>query len=171
MMNIILTKNSCLILLIALFLITACDENESGSESPLIFTSIDIPEAYLISNNTRADIDETEIHEVDILITNDAGSEIKGLIQIILPEMGGDQLYSLALTQNILEESNLSAGFRIEHMDLNQPEANGRSNAESCIVQCHETFTDASVKKIKGRGAYKAHYWADTIRGVMIALK
>ena len=170
-MNITLTKNSCLILLIALFLITACDENESGSESPLIFTSIDIPEAYLISNNTRADIDETEIHEVDILITNDAGSEIKGLIQIILPEMGGDQLYSLALTQNILEESNLGAGFWIEHMDLNQPEANGRSNAESCIAQCHETFTDVSGKKIKGRGACKAHCWADTIRGVIIALK
>ena len=170
-MNVTLTKNSCLILMIALFLTTSCDENESGSESPLIFTSIDIPEAYLISNNTRADIDETEIHEVDILITNDAGSEIKGLIQIILPEMGGDQLYSLALTQNILEESNLGAGFWIEHMDLNQPEANGRSNAESCIAQCHETFTDVSGKKIKGRGACKAHCWADTIRGVIIALK
>ena len=170
-MNVTLTKNSCLILMIALFLTTACDENKSGSESPLIFTSIDIPEVYLISNNTRADIDETEIHEVDILITNDAGSEIKGLIQIILPEMGGDQLYSLALTQNILEESNLGAGFWIEHMDLNQPEANGRSNAESCIAQCHETFTDVSGKKIKGRGACKAHCWADTIRGVIIALK
>ena len=170
-MNVTLTKNSCLILMIALFLTTACDKNESGSESPLIFTSIDTPEAYLISNNTRADIDETEIHEVDILITNDAGSEIKGLIQIILPEMGGDQLYSLALTQNILEESNLGAGFWIEHMDLNQPEANGRSNAESCIAQCHETFYDVSGKKIKGRGACKAHCWADTIRGVIIALK
>ena len=121
-MNVTLTKNSCLILMIALFLTTACDENESGSESPLIFTSIDIPEVYLISNNTRADIDETEIHEVDILITNNAGSEIKGLIQIILFEMGGDQLYSLALTQNILEESNLGTGFWIEHMDLSQPE-------------------------------------------------
>ena len=90
MMNITLTKNACLILLIALFLITACDENESGSESPLIFTSIDIPEAYLISNNTRADIDEIEIHEVDILINNNAGSKIKRLIQFILPERGGD---------------------------------------------------------------------------------
>ena len=170
-MNVTLTKNSCLILMIALFLTTACDENESDSESPLIFTSIDIPEDYLIANNTRADIDETEIHEVDILITNNAGSEIKGLIQIILPEMGGDQLYSLALTQNILEESNLGAGFWIEHMDLNQPEANGRSNAESCIAQCHETFYDVSGKKIKGRGACKAHCWADTIRGVIIALK
>jgi hypothetical protein len=91
--------------------------------------------------------------------------------EIILPEMGGDQLYSLALTQNILEESNLGTGFWIEHMDLNQPEANGRSNAESCIAQCHETFTDVSGKKIKGRGACKAHCWADTIRGVIIALK
>ncbi len=157
--------------MIALFLTTACDENESGSEFPQIFTSINIPEDYLIANNTRADIDETEIHEVDILITNNAGSEIKGLIQIILFEMGGDQLYSLALTQNILEESNLGTGFWIEHMDLSQPEVNRRSNAESCITQCHETFTDLSGKKIKGRGACKAHRWADTIRGIIIALK
>ena len=170
-MNVTLTKNSYLILMIALFLTTACDENESGSEFPLIFTSIDIPDVYLSPNNIRIDIDEIEIHEVSISITNNAGIERKGLMQITLPEKEGDKLYSLALTQNILEESNLSPTFWIEYIDLNQPETNGRLNAESCISQCHETFTDESGEKIQGRGACKAHCWADTIRDIIFAIK
>ncbi len=107
------------------------DKQEVTNEnSKFEFVDIAIPDIY--KSNLKSTYEEETLEEF-VTILNKEGKEITGKLRITLPITDGCKIVKLELTENILQETDITTDFLVEY-------ANG-SNLKSTknVADCFET--------------------------------
>jgi len=129
----------------------ACNEQTEVTPSEPEFVEVAIPDAYKSPSNGRVSSDDVDDLIMDIQITTTEGKEIVGKVHLIMP--ANESLSYFAITENLLEETGLSADYWIEAFNSN---SNGRiARGEGCFATCR------GMAKGEGRGTCKAECWLD----------
>ncbi len=160
-------------LLIVTFVGACADQSDVAAPSFNEFTEVAIPDAYRshLIQNGRFSSDEVEIHEVDVKITREDGTEVIGKMRFTMPASGEETLVAFEMTSDLFDGTGLSPDFWISNPGIDGA-LDGRI-ASSCIASCQKEFTDKDGNKIKGRGVCKANCWLETaakVAAVFVAI-
>ena len=144
----------------------ACNEQSDLNPTEPEFVEVSIPDAYKSSTNGRTSSEDVDDVILDVQITTTDGKEIVGKIHLVMPD--DESLSYFAMTENLLQETGLSADYWIESFNSSSP--NGR------IARTQGCFGDCPDKGEEGRGTCRAVCWLDiavkvaTIVAVIVAL-
>ena len=116
---------------------TACDEQTELTPPPpeSEFVQVEIPDSFAhdISNGRTHEVVETEI--MDIKVTTNTGQEVFGQIRFTMPSTSEETLINLEITNNLIEETELTPDFWINYNSSEN--LSSRVLSSSCIADCH----------------------------------
>ena len=125
--------------LILMIFVFSCDKQNEVAEldSELEFVDIVIPDVY--KPNLKSNYEE-EILEDFITVLNKDGKEVTGKLRITLPITDGCKITKLELTENILQETDITTNFLVEY-------ANGSGlKSTHNVAECFGTCDDGKHK-------------------------